>query len=244
MNLDDIKIDLDDLKVEVPQQKATPEGNVSLVETEAKPVVKSAKELMAEFATRNQRLVYVVDVSGSMEGCLKTQTLGRRLSKLDAWREFATRCIEERFTKFPGAVVDVIQFDHEPVFLTETGKKAEVLSAISRAYGGGGTCITPALKMAMESCGTRGAASHHVVLVTDGEDPFLGAALEGISAQMKERAVILDVIFLGECGGVYEKWLRSACAQTGGEFTTVATLEDFETKFLTASRRLALPPVS
>lgn len=171
-------------------------------------------------------------------------------SKMMAVKDAAKKFVAERFKKFSDARVGVFKFTTDQVLLCEAGTpEATVLAAINRLADGGtgGTSIYPAIDRVLRECKRRPSEVnlHHIVLVSDGEDPSAMKVMN-LLPRMKELGVVFDFIYIiGEGGDGSSKdlaaLLREMCSSTGGEYLEVRTKEDLEKKLLAVSNRPMLP---
>jgi VWA domain-containing protein len=174
---------------------------------------------------------------------------GNNRSKMEILKGAAKDFVSKRFAKFKDAKVAVMQFEESPMLLCASGAiESEVLAAIERLQPGGGTDIFKAVVGGISDCKKRPSevGAHHIVLVSDGCDGGAARVTE-LVPRMKEVGIVFDFIFVqgmnGDSLGVdMAKILRGVCEATGGEYTEVRTVQDFETKFLAVSNRPMLPP--
>jgi hypothetical protein len=171
--------------------------------------------------------------------------------KIDIVKGSIQNFCEQRFAKYPDAQVAVWQFEHDVTRLCRAGaSKEEVMLAIGKLQASGGTDIYQAVEAAISECERHPSKmrSHHIVLVTDGQDH--GAKdVKDLLPRLKTANIVLDFIFVkGECLGAdtgytqIAKVLEEVCKETGGEYLVARKSIDFQTMFLQVSNRPALPP--
>jgi len=175
--------------------------------------------------------------------------------KIEAVRGAMKKFVEQRFKKYPDAQVGVIGFgDAAHIMCYPGAPKPEVLTAVQALDADyGGTNILKAIKAAMTEFkrSPSHVGSHHIVMVTDGQDWLHENDVDILLHNMKERNVVFDFIYVVGYGYSARDdkdpkstsgLLRKLCTETGGEYQVVSKSSDFEEKFLKASNRLALPP--
>lgn len=181
----------------------------------------------------------------------------------------AKALISKRFEKYPDADVVGIWFTNAAGVLSDncfahTGQvqhlrklsKEQLLAAIDQLppQCNGGTDIQNALQTGLNIVEKAPSVMqmHHFILVTDAED-YTGAMCLELLPKFKEKGVVLDFIHLTDpyikktWWGNYDEnamALKKLCDETGGEYTRVTSVKDFEIKFIQASSRLLLPPGS
>lgn len=171
------------------------------------------------------------------------------ITKMTAVKNAAKEFVNARFNKFPDAQVLVYAFDNRVEQRTRGFGRDIVLSALDSLNPAGGTDITPAVKAAVAECRARPSqlGANHIVLVSDGMD-YNAVDVEKLLPEMKQRNIVFDFIFVTGSDTLSPSdmhvinVLEKICKETGGEFTTVRTVKDFQVKFLQASTRLCLPP--
>lgn len=171
------------------------------------------------------------------------------ISKMTAVKNAAKEFVTARFNKYPDANVLVYAFDTSVEARTKGFGRDIVLAAVDGLNPSGGTNITPAVKAAVAECRSRPSqlGANHIVLVSDGMD-YQAVKVEELLPEMKQRNIVFDFIFvvgsdtMGPSDMHVINVLEKVCKETGGEFTTVRTVKDFQVKFLQASSRLCLPP--
>ncbi|MDE1971154.1 MAG: VWA domain-containing protein [Patescibacteria group bacterium] len=217
-------------------------------------------------------LWYCFDVSGSMTYSM-AQTSGTtspvmsKLSKLAVMKRAALRFVKDRYTKYPDAKVGVIKFDERPEILSIGASQEQTMVAIDqKVTEGGSTDIYRAIECALNQCKkSKGAAPHHLVVVTDGIDSSIFDLMpdddgkgEKSEARLcwhrrrselltvaKETNAVCDVIFIVALDERNEykaekDTLSRYVRATGGVIEIVDSVESLETKLLAVSGRKLL----
>jgi hypothetical protein len=176
---------------------------------------------------------------------------GQQMTKLSAVKKAARGFVEKRFERFPDANVMVFAFDDSAHVFSRGANKEDVLQGVENLDGNGGnTQIVPAVGTVINEFRRRPSQvrAHHVVLVTDGYDNYSGLMTEKLGP-LQELGIVLDFIFVKGQNDVEDDRaykakidaIKLVCEKTGGEYTEVSTVEDFEKKFLQFSNRPLLP---
>jgi len=173
------------------------------------------------------------------------------MTKIDAVKRMAQKMVDERFEKFPDADIHLMTFEDVTNY-SKPKNRLDLLAQIQActAYGGN-TRIALAVATAIRLCkkSPSPVQTHHIVLVTDGKDPEIWD-MKNLLPEMKSLHIVLDVIHVSSPHEVVSGYgrdgaiLEECCAASGGKFTKVTRMGDFETRFIEASRRLCLPAPS
>jgi len=173
-------------------------------------------------------------------------------SKIQAVKDAARGFVENRFEKYPDANVMVFGFAESASVFARGAGKEEVLNGVeSLDAQGGNTRIFTAMRTVIGEFKKRPSQvrCHHVVLVTDGFDND-SDLMTGHLSNLQELGIVVDFIFVKghddsqDDNRLYKEKIdaiRLVCEKTGGEYTEVNTVDDFETKFLAVSNRPMLP---
>lgn len=172
-------------------------------------------------------------------------------SKIQAVKEAARGFVEKRFAKYPEANVLVFSFDQDCRALSRAANKDAVMNGVNQLQAqGGNTRIVPAVATVIGEFKRRPSpvSAHHMVLVTDGYDNADGLMTD-LLPQLKELGIVFDFIFVKGTSCFEDDYryknkidaIKQVCEATGGEYTEVKTVDDFEQKFLAYSNRPLLP---
>lgn len=171
-------------------------------------------------------------------------------SKIKVLQAESKKMIRERFAKWPQADISLIEFEvGSKIHASKSLPECEQLIDAMDAWGYG-TNIVEAIKAAIQLCKKSPSPvnSHHIILVSDGED-YSSSEISHLIPDMKRLGIVFDFIHIA---GMSHSMIASegarkmklACQQTGGDYTLVTRMNEFENKFLEASRRLCLPAPS
>lgn len=178
------------------------------------------------------------------------KTNSQDFTKLEIMKKAAKRMIQERVDKYPDANLGVVRFGGNASAIPSTTLDGLLHAVDSLTGHEGDTNIPNAIKAALKLCKKSPSLvnSHHIILVTDGMD-HRGDQVESMVPEMREKGIVLDFIHVDS--NIDRRYadsnavaLQRACVATGGVFTHVNKVKDFETKFFEAARRLCLPAPS
>ena len=169
-------------------------------------------------------------------------------SKLDAVKDNAKKFVEEKFAKYGQAQIHVMSFDTRTKEITKSNEKDRIIDAIDKLWYGGGTDIFKAVMRSIEECENRPSVTktHHVVLISDGLD-YGALSIVPQIPRIKQANIVFDFIYVRgrdpiDAASAIVKAMKEVCEATGGEFTDVGSIQDFQKVFANVSARLCLPP--
>jgi len=170
-------------------------------------------------------LVIVLDRSSSMEG-----------RKLALAKEAAARSVD---LLREDDIFGFIAFDDRPREIVPTGAigdKGKVIKQIRSIASGGGTEIVTSLKLAYEQLGPQPVERKHIILLTDGQSPFLEKAFSFIEKGLT-GGITLSTVAIGNDAS---RTLLEKMAEIGGgrfynvrDETTIPTILSRETVVMT-----------
>jgi Mg-chelatase subunit ChlD len=230
------EVDLDNLE-SAPQEPS--EGPTDMVHSPSTQIAQGST--LEEIYDARTKLIFVLDTSGSMQTCDV-----KGMSRIDIVKRAAKRFVENRFAKWPKALVSLYEFEGRARLVAGELDKERTLAAVAGLYANGSsTDITNAVKAAMKECAKPTKAGfHHAVLVTDGED-YGAKDIRALIPAVKASRMVFDVIKIqGDYNYLDEnvtRTMKDLCEMTGGEYTVIEDITEFETKFLAVSARLCLP---
>lgn len=173
--------------------------------------------------------------------------------RMDLVKKLAKSELENRFKKFPNSRIAVVPFGSYPATLFDDGKPEDLWPALEKLeinmvvkrpdlgeaeieMTGGGTDILAAIRRSMDICRAKPSpvGLHHLIIVSDGEDGS-SYTIGSWVPSMKASGIVLDYIHIG-CES-HNTELAAACKALSGEFVSVNSEKDFETKFVEAVNR-------
>lgn len=174
------------------------------------------------------------------------ETKHEKLSqRIDLVKRLAKQELDNRFRKYPKSSIAVVPFGTFPTVMFDDGDPAQLqpaIEALNTHMCGGGTDILAAIKKGMDVCRAKPSkvGLHHFVIVSDGEDYRADTNIGSWLPALKASGVIMDYIHIGD--SYTNTGLKLVCEALGGQFVTVNTEKDFESKFVEVINKPLLPP--
>lgn len=160
-------------------------------------------------------------------------------TRLQVVQDSLIKVIRKRYADNPDADMVAAYFDTE-VHAIQATTVDELAESIAKSPKGGGTSIMSAVNYGLNVCSKYPSkiGMNRIILVTDCEDGDFDVA--AMHERFKSSRAMLDVIQIAKKELGCAKDLRRLCQLTGGDYLTVDSAEQFETKFLGVAERLML----
>jgi uncharacterized membrane protein len=176
--------------------------------TDLEAVLPVSMDVRHRVAIPTMAVVLVVDASGSMG------SFGGEIAKVELAKEAAQAVIDLMGER---DLIGVIAFDQDAHWLVrpvEAGRRAQILSQVSRITAGGGTNLYPALQEAFLALKRVGAKVKHVIILSDGQtDP---GDFERLVGRMARAKITVSSVAIG--GDADREIMRDLAAWGGGRF--------------------------
>jgi hypothetical protein len=160
-------------------------------------------------------------------------------TRLQVVQSSLIKVIRKRYADNPDADMVAAYFD-DNVHPIQASTIDELEKSIANSPKGGGTSIMSAVNYGLNVCSKFPSkiGMNRLILVTDCEDG--GFDVTAMHDRFKSSRAMLDVIQISKRELGCARELRRLCQLTGGDYITVDSAEEFETKFIGVAERLML----